>query len=370
MKRIHLFNYIKLLALFVLILQSCQKGELLETKGPQIVELSFSGSTSIPLEFIYNGSVVGTTVGGNHSLPIPFTLNVSKGDQKIHIREKGKTVILKSYTINTAVFQQKFGILYDDGKIYDNSMFYHLLIHPLGKDVEIFLDGKIKDQTSYGATLNSKLTIPMDKGQIRQLTVKIKGTDEIILSRTIAEADSNKTLKFFLDGKKAVENMTLPALRDPKGMSMTFLLRPDVENGQTAFLGGDVDLVFYLRDLMTDEVTPISPEIRFTVPQGQSFVTLELPPLPDSKMYTFDVFKKGTKEVAYNSLNPGYSVQPGLGKHGGLYFFRDLQISFFFPGERLVCKILVAEELGGNNFDEIYITPGEINILNDFVNIR
>ncbi len=82
----------------------------------------------------------------------------------------------------------------------------------------------------------------------------------MILSRTITEAEADKTLKFLLAGNEPVENMELPALKDPNGMSLTFLFRPDIEFGQTGFLGGDVDLVFYQRDLMTEEVNYPDPE--------------------------------------------------------------------------------------------------------------
>jgi len=370
MKTLHIVKYTMLLVLAMLVLQSCKKEELFQPAAPQIVELAFSGTTSVPLEFVYDNVVVDTTVGQNNSLPNPFPLNIAKGDQKIYVRKKGETDILKTFTINPASFQQKFGVLYDDGKIYDNSISYNLAIHPVGKDVEIFIDGNMKVQTSYGGILDSKITIPIDQGQTRELTVKIKGEDEVILSRTIAEADSNKVLKFFLDGKKPVEEMVLPALKNPQGMSLTFQLHPDVEYGQTTFLGGDVDIVFYIRDLNTEEVTLLNPEVRVTVPQGQPFVTVELPPLPDSKMYTFDIFKKGTNEVVYRSNSPGYTVQPGLGKYGLVYFFKDLQFNYFLPGERLVCTLSVNEEFGGANFDEIYVTPKEFGLLTDYTNIR
>lgn len=370
MKTSHIVKYTTLVALAMMVMQSCKKGELFQPTAPQIVELAFSGTTSIPLEFVYDNVVVDTTVGQSNSLPNPFPLNIAKGDQKIYVRKKGETAILKTFMINTALFQQKFGILYDDGKIYDSSISYNLAIHPMGKDVEIFLDGSIKDQTNYGGILNSKLTIPIDKGQTRKLTVKIKGEDEVILTRTIAEADSNKVLKFLLDGKKPVEEMVLPALKDPQGMSLTFQLRPDVEYGQTTFLGGDVDLVFYLRDQMTEEVTRPNPEIRVTVPQGQPFVTVELPPLLDSKMYALDIFKKGTHEVVYRSNSSAYTVQPGLGKYGLVYFFKDLQFNYFLPGERLICTLSVNEEFGGANFDEIYIIPKEFDLLTDYTHIK
>ncbi len=90
MKTRYLLRYVRMIALAMLLLQSCQKGERFETSTPQIVELTFSGSTSVPLEFIYDNNIVDTTIGQNNCMPNPFTLNIAKGDQTIHVREKGE----------------------------------------------------------------------------------------------------------------------------------------------------------------------------------------------------------------------------------------------------------------------------------------
>jgi len=369
MKNTHLFTLAGLFALAMTILQACQKGELLETAIPKIVEITFTGSTSAPLEFVYDNVIMDSTSGQNNSFPSAFKMNITKGDQKIQVREKGKLEILRTYDINTATFSQKFEMLYDGGEIYDNSINYNLVINPLGKDLEFFLDGKIKYQSSYGSIINTTLSIPINKEQKRELTVKIKGEKEVLLTKTITAADTDKTLKFLLDGGRPVENITLPALKNPNGMSLTFMLQPNVEFGQTTFLGGDVDLVFYLRDMNTNEVTKLNPELRMTVPASQSFVTVELPPLPDSKFYTFDILKKGTNEVAYVSNDPSKKVRPGLGKYGFLFFMID-DVKYFLPGERLVCTMTPYEEIGGDNYDEIYLTLFVKDYLNSFVNIQ
>ncbi|MET6997803.1 hypothetical protein [Chitinophaga defluvii] len=364
----HLYTRVVVFIFLMMALQACQKGELFEAVTPKIVEVTFTGATSLPLEFVYNNNIIASTVGQNNSFPTPFKMNVSTGDQKIQVREKGKTTILRTYLINTDTFKQHFGILYEEGEIYDEAIDFNLFINPLGKDVEIFLDGKIKDQSLYGGALQSKLTIPLNKEQKRELTVKIKGEKEIILTRTITAADENKTLKFFLDGKKPVQNITLPPLKNPNGMLLTFKLLPDVEFGQTTFLGTDVDFVFYLRDLNTDEVTNLSPEFRVTVPGNQSFVTMELPPLPDSKFYTFDIVKKGTNEVAFKAKDPNQKVSRGFGKYGMFYFMIG-ELKFILPGEKLIFTLVPYEELGGANFDEIYVTPFIRDYLNDWVDI-
>ncbi|MDR2282966.1 MAG: hypothetical protein LBE37_07155 [Sphingobacterium sp.] len=353
---------------------SCQKGELFQPTTPDIVELAFSGSTSVPLEFVYDEVIVDTTVGQSNSLPNPFRLNISKGDQKILIREKGKTAILKTYTLSTTTFQQKFNILYDEGKIYEKSIFYNLHVIPLGKAIEFFIDGKRVNQTANGELLSSTLTVPIDKDQERTLSVKIKGENEAFLTKIITDADSNKTLKFLLDGEKLVEHMELPALKNAKGMSLTLKFKPTIEFGQSTFLGGDVDLVFYLRDMTTEEVTPFVPEIRITVPVSQSFATVELPPLPEGKLYTFDVVRKGINQVPYTykkfTSDEVFPVLQNQGRYGTLIFFKDLNNHYFLPGERLVCTISVGEEQWGENYDEVFIVPGSVSLLNDFINIQ
>lgn len=354
--------------LLLIILQACQKGEMFSPSAPAVVEVSFAGSTTVPLEFIYNNVVVDSTRGPLNGLPAPFKLNVTVGDQKVAVREKGKTAILKTYDVQKGSFKQEFGIFYDDGKIYDAGISYSLQILSKKDGLDFYLDGKLIHQNLYpGATLQ-ELKIPIEKEQKRELTVKKNGAEAVLVSRMITIADDSAALKFYFDGEQLTERLKLPALKNPKGMLLTFQLFPDVEFGQTAFLGGDVDIVFYLRDQITEEVENLQPELRVTVPADQQFVSVELPPLPDGKLYTCDVLKKGTREIAYQSTVPGYTARPGLGKHGVLLFSTG-DIVYFLPGQKVVCTLTAYEELGGANFDEIYITPFVTGFLDSFVDM-
>jgi len=368
-----LIRLISLLGFFLIFLQACQKGELYDAASAKIVEVTFNGSTSVPLEFVYNNVILDSTKGASHTFPKSMKVNIVKGDQKVQVREKGKTTILRSYEIDPAIFNHQIGILYDNGKIYDKSIFYNLYVNPIDRDIEFFIDGKIVAQTFSGGQLTRKLEIPLDKDQKRELSVKVKGKNEVIFNKTLMDADSNKTLKFLLDGEKVLENMTLPTLKNPKGMSLTFKFKPVIEFGQSTFLGGDVDLVFYIRDQMTEEVTLLKPELRVSIPLSQSFVTVELPPLPEGKIYTYDVVRKGTQRVPYTykkwTAEDIFPALPNNGRYGRLGFFKELTDHSFLPGERIVGVLSVGEEQWGEAYDEVFIVPGSVTLLNDFVTV-
>jgi len=62
-------------------------------------------------------------------------------------------------------------------------------------------------------------------------------------------------------------------------------------------------------------------------------------------------------------------VKPNRGRYGTLTFFKNSTTIFFLPGERLVCIVSVGEEQWGDNYDEVFIVPGSVSLLNDFVTI-
>lgn len=355
-----------LMALATLIF-GCQKGDLYYASEPQVVEITFKGSTATALEFVYNGKVVDSTRGQFHSIPNTFQMLVTEGEQKLHVREKGKTEILKTYDIDSKVYTHEFGIFYDNGKIYDAGITYNLMIYTADIGLDFYLDDKLIYQNPYGGSTTNPLTIALNKGQERKLTVTRKDEQEVLVSRIITQAEADKTLKFYLDKYGLIERMKLPPLKDPKGMTVMLRFSPDVEFGQTSFLGGDVDLVFYTRDKVTEEVS--DPKLRITAPTNGSFTTVELPPIDESKFYTFDILKKGTDQVAYKSISESFTVSPGLGKYGIFYFLTG-GFSFFTPGERVICIVSPTEEMGGANFDQIFMTPQTKFQLNDWIELE
>jgi len=358
-----------LLIVIAPLLPACQKAELFDTSTPKIVEIAFSGSSSIPLEIIYDETVVDSTRGEFNTMPNPFKLNIAKGGENISVRQKGKTAILKSYNINAENFKQPFGIFYDNGKIYDSGIKYKLEILAKNSGLDFYLDNQIIYQNPYEGTTLETLTIPVNKEQKRSLAVKKKGEKEILLTKIITAADTSKTLKFYLEGNDLVENLTIPALKNPRGMSVTFKLLTNVNAIETKFIGGDVDLVAYIRNLNTTDVKKPNPELRFTTPANQSFVTMELPPLAESEYYTFDIVKKGTNESAFVSNNSMKKVNLGFGNYGSFYFFNP-DFMLFLPGERIICTIMPAEETGGANYDEIFVTPTINEYLTNWINFQ
>lgn len=354
--------WIPLMAFFY----GCQKGELYYDSEPHVVEIAFNGSTATALEFVYNGKIVDSTRGQFHSLPNAFQMLIEQGEQKLHVREKGKTETLRTYAIDPNGFRHEFGIFYDNGEIYDAGITYNLMIYTADIGLDFYLDDKLVYQNPYGGATMNSLTIALNKGQERKLTVTRKDEQEVLLSRTITEADADKTLKFYLDAYGFIERMKLPPLKDPKGMALLLRFLPDVQFGQTTFLGGEVDLVFYTRDKATERVSDAG--LRVTVPTDGSFAALELPAIDDSKFYTFDIFQKGTDQVAYQSISESYTVSAGLGKYGIFYFLTG-GFSFFVPGERLICMVSPLEEMGGANFDQIFMTPQTTFQLNDWIEL-
>lgn len=344
----------------------CRKGELYDVSELQVVEITFKGSSAIALEFVYNGKVVDSTRGPLHSIPSTFEMLVTEGEQKLHVREKGKTEILKTYDIDLKEYTHEFGIFYDDGKIYDTGITYNLMIYTADIGLDFYLDDKLLYQNPYGGSTTNPLSIALNKGQERKLTVTRKGEQQVLVSRTISQAEADKTLKFYLDKYGLIERMKLPPLKDPKGMTVMLRFLPDVEFGQTSFLGGDVDLVFYTRDKATEKVS--DPKLQITAPTDGSFATVELPPIDDSKFYTFDILKKGTNQVAYKSTSENYTVSPGLGKYG-IFHFLTGGFSFFTPGDRVICIVSPREEMGGANFDQIFMTPQTKFQLNDWIEL-
>ncbi|GAA4130956.1 hypothetical protein GCM10022216_00600 [Sphingobacterium kyonggiense] len=199
--------------------------------------------------------------------------------------------------------------------------------------------------------------------------VKRIGEDEVLLTKTITDADTNTTLKFFLEGKELIENLTIPTLKNTKWMSVTFKLRINATAVETKFVAGDMDFVAYVRNMNTMEVKKLNPEFRFTVPANQSFVTMELPPVGESEHYTFDLVKKGTNEPAFVSNNLDKKVSLGFGNYGTFYFFNP-DFSTFIPGERIICLLSIAEETGGDNYDEIFVTPSVSEIITSWINFE
>lgn len=363
-----IFKLLHLFVFMMVLLQACKKGELFESNTPKIAEISFAGSTSVPLEFFYDNAVIASTGEQNNSLPVSIKLNISKGDRKVYIREKGKSEILKTYSIDGTNFSNVLRIYYDKGEIYDVGIQYNLRIYTKDK-LDLYLDDVLKYQSPFEEPIQDQITIPINKDQKRVLTVKKKGGKEVLLTKTITEADSNRFLKFYLEGNELLENLTIPALKNPKGMSVTFKLLTNVNTIETKFIGGDVDLLAYIRNLKTTDVKKTSPELRFTIPAKPSFVTMELPPISDSEYYTFDFVKKGTNEPSFTSNNLGKKVKLGIGNYG-MFFFQNPDPAFFLPGERIICTIMPAEETGGANYDEIFVTPTINEYLTNWINFQ
>ncbi len=52
-----------------------------------------------------------------------------------------------------------------------------------------------------------------------------------------------------------------------------------------------------------------------------------------------------------------------------MFYFMIGELKFILPREKLIFTLVPYEELGGANFDEIYVTPFIRDYLNDWVDI-
>ncbi len=91
--------FIYYLSLFLLVSVSCEKQELTGDPVAETYTLTLNGqSLTGELEVLLDGEVKWT--GRKVETLLPMTLLYSKGERKLEVREKGKTEILKTYTLD------------------------------------------------------------------------------------------------------------------------------------------------------------------------------------------------------------------------------------------------------------------------------
>ncbi len=203
------------------------------------------------------------------------------------------------------------------------------------------------------------------------MTIKQNGSEKAFFTKEIGLSDDKSIINFIYDGNQAIKNIKIPSLEDPQSMSITATFLPFIDENYI-FSGGEVDLVFYYKDLNTEEVFKLNPALRITIPTDKKFTTFILPPLPEGGYfaYTFDIFKKGTDEVVFQSKDNYYKVNPHLGSQRPLLFMNeDYEYKSYFPGKKYVVAISPNTEFGGINWDEIFIT-GILVDLKNYLNVE
>ncbi|MGJ1204437.1 hypothetical protein [Sphingobacterium lactis] len=316
MKYIKFKFAILLFSLFVLI--SCEKGHLPSESKFNLVELTLQGSTSKVLEILYMDKVIDTTIGVNLSQKI--LLNLTQENNKISFREKGSSKILKTISVDLSPFIQSASIIYDGKNIYDQVIKYIIKGYAMEGELEFILDG----ETIFKGMEKIESTIPiaLNKNQSRKLEIKKTGGSEILFTKEITTGETDQFLKFLFDGSALIDKIQLDPPKNPKNMGISFQFKTifaDYQN-RIQFVGGnEVDFVVYSRRIGSEEAEKLVPEVRISVPMNNQFKYMELPPLknPEEYEYTFDIYKKGTSEIAYIRGGGAHALIPTIDKNGG-----------------------------------------------------
>lgn len=316
-------NYNKILhafiitACFALLISSCKKAEPINTTSPQIVKVEITGSTTKDLEFIFKDSVIASGSANGNGFIYSVLLNVAGEQAEIKVREKGASAILDTWTVSSA-FNQTFRIFYDGHAVYDGEVAYQLKGYAMAGELEFLLDGNVVGEGSLKIDQTFKFHI--NKDVARELQVRVKGTTTSLITKQIlASPATGQSMKFFFDGTNIVDNVQLSPPQNPANMSITGQFK-SVGSGGT-FKGGDVDLVFYIRN-NAGVITIPSPQTRIKMPANGAFATFELPPLPEGSFYTYDICEVGSDALPYTNFAVANLYPPKLnkGKYGQLKF--------------------------------------------------
>jgi len=277
----------------------CTKQELAQPDQEKVIKLSIIGTSTDILEFIYNDKVVANNANTG-GFSIQALLPVKDENSTIQVRKKGTVAILKTEKLLPAPFNQQMSIYYDGTKLYDGYTSLAIKGYALSGELEFLLGETIlASGTGVINTTNNPSQIPIDKGTTREVIVRKKGETTILATKTITSAPT-QSLTFFFDGTNLVNNVQLEAPVNPANMLVSAKFET---NFAAYFKNVDVDLVFYIRNTTAGTNTKASPEIRFTIPNGQ-FSKIELPPLPGPSpeyVYSFDIYEKGTTTVPYTT---------------------------------------------------------------------
>ncbi|TCC84017.1 hypothetical protein FBD94_17885 [Pedobacter hiemivivus] len=310
-------NYLFLLIIgFTMLAAACKKGEPLQKEPVKVVKVSITGSTTVPLEFIYKDSIIASVdLASRENFIREVLLPVSNQSSEISIREAGTTNVIDSHTVPSSPFKQNLSVYYDGSQTYEKSITYQLKGFAMAGELEFLVDEKLVHTGTL--KIEKNLTIYVNENKERQFTVRKKGETTNLLTKTVTSSPSTgQSLKFFFDGTRLVDNIEIKPPANPENMSVTaqFATTFTIASAGALFKGGDVDAVFYIRN-SAGVVTVPSPEIRIKMPASGAFVTFELPPLPNStSFYTYDICEVGSDALPYTDFLVANIFPPKLNK--------------------------------------------------------
>lgn len=299
---------------------SCTKQEVLQSPS-KVVKVIIQGNTTEDLEYIYKDSVVGSSLGINGGINLPLLLKLTGTNGNISIVKKSSKEVLQQKPVMNQPFEQTIQVFYDGTKLYDSLVVVNIKGYALSGKVNFMLDGKVVYSVTGAA--DQRVAVLIDKNTPRTVTAVKDGDTQPLITKTIQSAPATQTLNFFFDGEKMVDNIQLTPPSNPAAMRITAKFQTTYPAN---FKGGDVDLVFYVKNTATSVAVKTDPEIRFTLPADGSLRSMELPPLPAATgyAYTCDIYAKGTTDEPYTKTTPfilaAFPFQKNLGLYGNFPF--------------------------------------------------
>jgi len=195
---------------------------------------------------------------------LPFFLSACKKEQLLNTKQAASPV---SFSVKGAILQ--------------DTLEFTLNNKVLGQAIDNFSFPK----EGGGVLLN-----PGDKIQLRK-----KADGKVIKEFEMAATPFNQVKKIFYDGTTLSDNVTLTPVSNPDNMGFRFRFSTTFKD----FYGGPVDLDFLDVDENTFEIVPFMKVKNITGTFGD-FV--EFPPLKPDHSYYLLVYKSGTEELPYTSL--------------------------------------------------------------------
>ncbi len=149
--------------------------------------------------------------------------------------------------------------------------------------------GKVIDNFVFPAS-GTVLFNPGDKIQLRK-----KSDGKVIKEFEIVAKPFNQIKKIFYDGTTVSDNVTLTPVSNPDNMGFRFRFSTTFKG----FYGGPVDMEFFDVDANTFDIVPLTTTKNIT---GAFSDFIELQPLQPDHDYYFKVYKAGTNELPYTSM--------------------------------------------------------------------
>lgn len=157
--------------------------------------------------------------------------------------------------------------------------------------LELVYNNKVLGEFPYSkAPFGGALFTPGDKLQLRK-----KADKKLLKEFEVATSPYNQVKKFFYDGTTLADNITVTPVTNPDNMGFRFRFSTTFKD----FYGGPVDLDFLDVDENTFEIVPL---MRVKNVTGTFGDFVEFPPLKPDHSYYLLVYKTGTEELPYSSL--------------------------------------------------------------------